>query len=95
MARKSRGPWWWGARQQFYVTHKGKQIPLGTDEAEAVRQWHILEATAAVSKAGDSNAFLAVADAFLDATQRHRKVKTYKVYRIHLETFCRLHGEGF
>ena len=92
MARKSKGPWWWEARGQYFITHKGKQLPLGTDETEAVRQWHILEATASIHKSGDNNPFLAVADAFLDWIKRHKKEKTYKVYRIHLEAFSKVHG---
>jgi integrase len=93
MARKSAGPWYWKARGQWYCKHKGKQVPLGTDELDARRQWHILEATASVNKAGDANLFLAIADSFLDWIKRHKKEKTYKVYRQHLEAVCKVAGE--
>jgi integrase len=91
MARRSKGPWWWSARGQWFVTIRGKQIPLGTDEAEARRQWHILEAKAATSKAGDANLFITLADEFLDWVQRHKKPTTFRVYRCHLQTFCQAH----
>jgi hypothetical protein len=91
MARKSNGPWWWEARQQWYATIKGKQITLGKDEAEARKQWHILEATAQTQTAGDSNLFIALADSFLEWTQRHHKRKTFIVYRSHLEAMSKAH----
>ncbi len=92
MARKSSGPWWWAARGQWFVTVRGKQIPLGTDEAEARHQWHILEAQAQSHKAGDDNPFSVIAEEFLDWIHRNKKPKTYKTYRIHLEAFSKVHG---
>jgi integrase len=93
MARRSKGPWWWQARQQWFVTIRGKQIPLGTDEEEARRQWHILEAKASAHKAGDDNLFIALADEFLDWVKRYKKPKTFRIYRIHLQAFCAAHPE--
>ena len=74
------------------MTHKGKQIPLGTDEAEAQRQWHFLEASAQIQTAGDRNSFTVLSDAFLDEVKRNRKLKTYLVYRIYLEAFGKVHA---
>jgi len=93
MARKSKGPWWWDVRGQYYVTHKGKQVPLGTDYDQAVKKWHQMEAVAATHTAGDANAFLAIAEAFLDWNSRNRKPSTYRVYRTLLSQFSRVHGK--
>ena len=92
MARKTGESWWRAERKQWYVQHNGKQVPLGPNEAEAHKRWHTLMALSGVSSARDDNPFKVIGDEFLDYTHRHRKPKTYHVYRMHLEAFGNLHG---
>lgn len=43
MAKKSVGPWWYEAKNAYYVWHEGRKISLKTaDETEAVKAWHRL-----------------------------------------------------
>ncbi len=92
MARKSK-PWFREERQQWFVQHKGKQIPLGPDKEEAHRRWHTLMALSGVDTAGDANPFQIIADEFLDWINRNKKPKTYHTYQHHLEAFCLLQGK--
>lgn len=92
MARKSK-PWFREARGQWYVQHKGRQVPLGPEKEEAHRRWHNLMALSGVNTAGDANPFQIIADEFLDWIKRNKKAKTYKTYRHHLEAFCSVHGK--
>jgi integrase len=46
-----------------------------------------------VTTAGDKNPFKAVAEQFLDWINRNKKPKTYKVYKLHLQAFCDVHGD--
>lgn len=92
MARKSK-PWYRKERGQWYVQHRGRQVPLGADKEQAERQWHAMMALSQVDTAGDDNPFKIVADERLDWVKRHKKPKTYAVYRMHLEAFGRLHGD--
>lgn len=92
MARRSEGPWFREARGQWYVQHKGRQVPLGPDKEEAFRKWHTLMALSGVDTAGDGNPFQIIADQFLDWIKRIKKAKTFHTYRHHLEAFCKVHG---
>jgi len=92
MSRKSAGPWWWKARKQWYVKLDGKQIPLGFNEAEANRQWHILEAERQMFKTGDSTPFATIADKRLAWIALHKKPKSLAIYTAHLSCFASVHG---
>lgn len=92
MARRSE-PWYREERKAWYVWHEGRQVKLAADKDEAFDKWHDLMALSRVTTAGDKNPFKAVAEQFLDWISRNKKPKTYKVYRLHLQAFCDVHGD--
>jgi integrase len=91
MARKSK-PWWREERGQWFVQHNGRQVPLGPDKVEAEKKWHTLMALAGKDTAGDENPFKIIADERLEWVRRHKKAKTYRVYKLLLQEFHNLHG---
>lgn len=92
MARRSE-PWFREGRDKWYVWHEGKQVPLAADKDEAFEKWHDLMALSRVTTAGDKNPFSVVAEQFLDWIARNKKLKTLKVYKLHLQAFTDVHGD--
>jgi integrase len=92
MARRSE-PWYREERKAWYVWHEGRQVRLATDKDESYDKWHDLMSLSKVTTAGDKNSFKVVAEQFLDWINRNKKPKTYKVYRLHLQAFCDIHGD--
>ncbi|QDV79870.1 tyrosine-type recombinase/integrase [Botrimarina mediterranea] len=78
---------WFRKGRGWYVQHRGKQVALGKDKAEAFRRFHALmqKADDAVAQ-GDS--FAAICDEFLEWTLQHRARRTYDWYVALLQPFA-------
>ena len=86
MARKSSGPWWWEARQQWTsrsTESKSRWVVTRPKPESGGMSWKRQHR----STVADGNLFITLADTFLDWINRNKKAKTYKVYRTHLEAF--------
>jgi|GEM_PF-7135284 len=70
MSRIAR-PWYRKDRKAWFVTIAGTRHNLGSDKAEAIRQYHALmrEPKLHVVK---SQSFLTIADSFLEWLEKHR-----------------------
>lgn len=88
MARESKGPWYWKARQQWVVNVNGKRHYLGPDERKARRKWCKLVAKKDEHLIIRTDSLLAVFDAFLDWTLNNREHGTYEWYCQRLNEFA-------
>jgi len=85
-------PWFWEARNEWYVTIRGERHRLGPDKTEAERQFHELMAKppeAPQPKAKPSG-FLTVAELFekfLDWCQKRRAPRTYADHKQRIQLF--------
>ena len=86
MARSAK-PWYRKDRKAWFVTIGGVRHNLGSDKAEALRQFHALMREPK-HKAVQSQTFVAVADAFLEWVKKDRAADTYEWYRYRIERFC-------
>lgn len=91
MARRPK-PWYWKARDGWYVTINGERHSLGPEKGEAFDAFHrLMTQPRQVKVAADSVA--AIIDAFLEWCSNHRATDTYVWYRYRLERFARLHPD--
>lgn len=88
-------PWFWKARNAYFVTVRGVRHPLGANKAEAERQFHQLMATPPPAPASTSPSVASILDAFLDWCKTHRKPRTFEFYRDHLQAFVTHLGESY
>jgi integrase len=84
-------PYFLSSRGIWKVQIRGKQHNLGTDEADAFRQYHRLMAAPAEPPAPQPTAVsvVSVLDTFLGWCKEHRAADTYEWYRWRLELFSR------
>lgn len=91
MARTAR-IWFRKATGWYMTTHRGQQIKLSKDKAEATKAFHTLMASAAdeptEEKTGVRPAFRKIADLFLDEAKRTKEPGTYEVQKYYLQSFC-------
>ncbi len=80
-------PWWWVSRQSWYVQIAGRRHNLGPDRAAAHQRYHELMAQPR-KKPVAADSVVAIIDAFLDWTSKHRASATYEWYRLRLQGFC-------
>ncbi len=82
-------PFFRPGRRLWYVQIQGKQINLGTDEAEAMRRYHELMAAPkhAPVLPPTSKSLVNIIDAFLDWTRKQKSPDTYEWYRYRLQRF--------
>ena len=87
MARRPK-PWFWKARDGWYVTIGGTRHPLGQDKEEAYDRFYALMRQPQQRKVpGDSLA--AIIDAFLEWVSKNRSPDTYEWYRYRLQRFIK------
>jgi integrase len=83
-------PWFWTARNEWYVTIKGVRHRLGDDEAEAKRQFHLLMAGQEPEPMATSRSWLyasEVADQFQTNLKEERAESTLDWYCRYLDPF--------
>ena len=80
-------PWWWVSRQSWYVQIDGRRHNLGPDRTSAHQRYHELMAQPR-KKPLAADSVVAIIDAFLDWTSKHRASATYEWYRERLQRFC-------
>ncbi len=85
MARPPK-PWFWKARQAWYVTIDGTRHLLDADRETAQQRFHALMAQPE-RQVIRSDSVAAILDLFLDWTERNRAAKTYRWYRDFLQAF--------
>jgi len=85
MAR-SQKPWFRKDRQCWFVTIDGQRRNLGPDREAAFREFHELMARPK-KRAVASKSVVAVIDAFLEWTQKHRAERTYEWYQQRCQWF--------
>ena len=86
MARRAK-PWFRAERGVWFVCHRGKQVNLGEDKAEAFKAFHALMAEPERPAAAPDGSVAALIDAFLDWTQRNCAPRTYDWYQERLQAF--------
>lgn len=86
MARKAK-PWFWKARNCWYVTISGTRHNLGADKNRAWDRFHELMRQPAEARI-ISNAVVSLIDRFLEWTQSKRAPDTYEWYRYRLQRFA-------
>ena len=85
MARRPK-PWFWKARDGWYVTIGGKRHPLGQDKGEAYERFYALMRQPQQRKVS-SETLAAIVDAFLEWVLNNRSPETYEWYRYRLQRF--------
>lgn len=73
-------------RPGWYATISGKQVNLGTDHAEATREYHRLRARAAPPSGRATTA--ESVDRFLEHAEPHVQPDTFTLYRYYLQSWC-------
>jgi len=76
MARSPK-PWWWKPRGCWFVQIAGQRHNLGPDRNEAMQRYHELMAQPR-QRVVAANSTLAIVDAFLEWTHKHRAPGTYR-----------------
>lgn len=80
MARPNK-PWYWKARQAWYVKIDGKRHPLGPDKDQAHRLYHELMAASPHQPPPIQSKYInELLQVFLDWTKQNRAPKTYRGY---------------
>ena len=87
-------PWFRKSRGLWYVEIDGKQFNLGADRHEAFCRYHQLMNQPKRHTVVEAESVLAVFDAFLDWTHKHRAEATYVWYKERLERFARALPDG-
>jgi len=77
-------PWFWKARDGWYVTIGGKRHPLGQDKDEAYDRFYALMRQPQQTKVSVES-LAAIIDAFLEWVQNNRSSETYEWYRYRLQ----------
>lgn len=85
MARRPR-PWFWKARDAWYVTIGGQRHLLGQDKDEAYDRFYAMMRQPQQRKVS-ADALVAVIDAFLEWVLKNRSSDTYEWYRYRLQRF--------
>lgn len=90
--RKDPVPFWWSARQCYYLQVGKKQIRLDADFDTAKRMAHKIlsepqEEPKKVLVEGTSPTVISVLEGFLDWTEAHREKPTYDAYKTRLQHF--------
>lgn len=86
MARRAK-PWFWKARNCWYVTLGGTRHNLGPDKNRAWDRFHELMRRPRATRVA-SEAIVSVIDRFLEWTQAKRAPDTYEWYRYRLQRFA-------
>ncbi|MGN6136611.1 MAG: tyrosine-type recombinase/integrase, partial [Aureliella sp.] len=86
MARQPK-PWYRADRAAWFVTVAGTRHNLGPNKKKAFERFYALMREPQTAKVA-SQAFAAVADAFLDWVAANRAAETYGWYQYRLERFC-------
>ncbi|MBI1314989.1 hypothetical protein GC176_27165 [bacterium] len=86
MARRSK-PWYWKARQSWFVTIDGTRHNLGPDKQRAWDRFHELMRQPENDRVA-SESVVALIDRFLDWTQKKRAPDTFEWYRYRLQRFA-------
>ena len=81
MARRPK-PWFWQARDGWYVTIAGVRHPLGEEEDKAYDRFYALMRQPQQRKISTEK-LAAVADAFLEWVLNDRSSETFEWYRYH------------
>ncbi len=82
-------PWFWKARQAWFVTIDGTRHYLADEKQAAETRFHQLMATAPEQRIVRSDSLAVIIDLYLDWCQTNRKPDTYEWYRYRLERFVR------
>ena len=85
MARRPK-PWFWKARDGWYVTVGGTRHPLGRDKDEAYDRFYALMRQPQQRKVS-RDTLAAIIDAFLEWVIKNRSPDTYEWYRYRLQRF--------
>jgi integrase len=80
-------PWWRKDRASWFVTINGKRHNLGPNRELAHQEFHRLM-TQPKRECVQLQSTLAIMDAYLDWTQRHRAPRTYTWYRDYCQSFA-------
>ncbi len=78
---------WLRKGRGWYIQHDGKQFFLGTEKAEAFKNYHDLMRAPKVRPAR-SDSVVALIDLFLDWCQKNRAAETYRWYLDRLQAFA-------
>src|SRR5262249_28154110 len=87
MARIPR-PWFWEARNGWYVTIRGVRHVLGEDKDAAKVRFHELMAAPEPVVSIRSDSIVVLIDIFLDWVNLHRAEDTYVWYQYRLQLFA-------
>ncbi len=87
MARQPQ-PWYRQDRDAWFVTIHGTRHNLGPNKKKAMERFHSLMRQPKAAAQVPSEAFPALADAFLDWVAKNRSPDTYTWYQSRLERFC-------
>lgn len=85
MARRPK-PWFWKARNGWFVTIDGTRHFLASEKEAALTRFHKLMAEPE-RRVVRSDSLAVIIDLFLDWCQKHRAADTYEWYRYRLERF--------
>ncbi len=85
MARRPK-PWFWKARDGWYVTVGGTRHPLGQDKDEAYDRFYSIMRQPQQRKVS-RDTLAAIIDAFLEWVLKNRSPDTYEWYRYRLQRF--------
>ena len=86
MARRAK-PWFWKARNRWYVTLGGTRHNLGPDKNRAWDRFHELMRQPAEARV-NSDTVVSLIDQFLEWTHSKRAPDTYEWYRYRLQRFA-------
>jgi integrase len=86
---------WFREGRGWYVTLRGKQIPLGAEKKAAFEEYQriLREPPREESSVAGSDSLAALIDQFLDWVQLHRAVETYAWYQYRLERFVKVYPD--
>jgi len=84
-------PWYWQARRCWCVTLHGVRHNLGPDKAAAFDQFHRLMTQPKEKRVVRGDSLVAIIDAFLEWSRKHRSPHTYEWYRYRLQRFAEIH----
>jgi integrase len=90
--RKPAGPWWWNARNSYYIMIKGKHIKLGEDKHLAEIKYHQLMAERHKPDSSDDTLVSVICDKFLAWCKDHRSEATHEWYETRITEFLKKHS---
>ena len=80
-------PWYRKDRKSWFVTINGQRYNLGRDRVRAFERFYALMAEPSPSPVVQAESVLAIIDAFLEWTRKHRAERTYDWYRERCQSF--------